>query len=508
MKRKANVKILLCQIGLLTILGYIAYRWGQSPEYLQPLIVSLAATWILWRSSTRHLASFSGLTVVFCFIFYPGAALLNDILPSPKVHPLLWEAGVTGLWGYVVGALGLAAGFLFTRSFFKPNERTGTFGSSSNSLYEYLFGWGPSTTIAAFLIVTCCYGAGFLGRFWGGYYFYDYTDFEAANRWFFMDYFRIAAVAISSLMLEHASRSRSWLSICCFMLTVVELFVAFGLGGSRGLIVFPIFYMAVYAFSVSGGTKENLLSGWKGMMVMAAVGLLIIVMNSVWIRYRDLSFGEHDFRARMTELSSQVTQDNPFEWHKEGDVGLVDQMASRFQEFGYAGRIIEYFQDSSKDGFKDLERVPEFLLPSFLRWTKYYESAQGIEVAMEVNKSFEMGAPPITTIGDLFRRFGWSGIFIGMALMGVVLMGLDFFFAKPTLERRLHFLMFWFSILTTHLTMGIQGTLQAGIRPFFITWGAAIVLASGLKYFFEKQPTWAPENVNPSPQLDLKAIVA
>jgi hypothetical protein len=325
-------------------------------------------------------------------------------------------------------------------------------------------------------MISVGYGVAFLGRYFGGYYFHDSSDFEAANTWFFLDYLRLGAIALSGILLQYYLESKQKLALWLLLVSIVELIAVFGLSGNRGLIVFPVFFLAAYGFGI---LQANNFNQWNRRSLFAAAGalmLFVVFVNSVWLRFRSDVVGEHDTASRANVLLNEIKEGGHLDLMRKGNTGLLDQAAYRFQEFGYAGMIMEYFEWSKKVGFEGFDRIFYFLLPSFMRSRPYWESTD-TDIAMLVNSEIESGAPPITTIGDLYRRWDWTGIVVGMAFIGVALKMWDQFFSKPTLQRRLHFISFWFSMLTIHLTMGIQFWIIISLRPFFVTWLMAYILS-------------------------------
>ncbi len=485
-KHKSNV---IFQAVLLLFIILVVWFNANTDEYVIPITVSLFFTWLGWLSSGRNPATFRGLTVIIFAIFYPGSAILNALLPIPTMHEKLWETGVVGLWAYCLGMAGLSVGYLIFDNLPLESKKGKSDGYTTAILADFKISDSYHWVWKVFVLISFFYFLSFLGSYYGGYYYHEYTDFESTNRWFFLGYGKYATFALSAILLQTYIATRSRIVLLVFGLAMFELFVFFGLGGGRGVLVFPILYWTVYAYSMVPPRPSGQLQRLYKIFVGICVLFFIIFINAAWAQFQAYALFDLSLSNRVSTLSTVVMRFTKFDDEISsieevyGSSGLIGHLGYRLQEFGYAGRTISYFRDAELVWFEGFQKIPEFLLPSFLRITPYWESTDVVAISLSINSDIETGAAPLTTIGDLYRRFGFIGLFFGMGIIGAILTFWDRFFAKPYLERRIHFLLFWFHILTVHITMGIQEFLVQSIRPFFITWIMAFVLARVIKDF-------------------------
>ncbi len=486
MNHKSNV---LVQVGLLLFIILLVWFAANTDDYVIPISVSLFLTWLGWLSSGRNPATFRGLTVIFFALFYPGSAILNVLLPMPTMHQELWETGVVGLWAYCIGMAGLLVGYLTLDKLSSKENKDRLEAHTTAMLAGFQIGDRRYWIWGVFALISFFYLLSFLGSYYGGYYYHEYTDFESTNRWFFLGYAKYATFALSAIVLHNYISTRSRLSLFIFGLAVCELFVFFGLSGGRGVLVFPIIYWMVYAYSMVPPRPSGHLQRCYKAFVGICVLVFIMFINAAWAQFQAYALFDFSLSNRVSTLGGVAMQfvqpDDNFSALEGlyGPSGLIGHLGYRLQEFGWAGRAISYYKDADLMWFEGFQKIPEFILPSFFRITPYWESTDVVEISVSINSDLTTGAPPLTTLGDLYRRFGLIGVFFGMGIIGAILTLWDRFFAKPYLERRIHFLLFWFHILTVHITMGIQEFLVQSIRPFFITWVMAFVLARVIKGF-------------------------
>jgi hypothetical protein len=101
--------------------------------------------------------------------------------------------------------------------------------------------------------------------------------------------------------------------------------------------------------------------------------------------------------------------------------------ARRFADYVMVGAIVSVFPANFKfRSFAHLEYWPVYLLPNPIRpATPDFDPRESAALSEKVKVGRYSGSSPAMVIGDLYSRFSWLGIFLGMMFIGLLLRWLD-----------------------------------------------------------------------------------
>ena len=477
----------ITKVGLLILTLSIIYSLmfkANTTIYFYPLIVAFPLTWLAWISTGHLLASFSRITVLFFFLFYPFSAFLNSLLP---VNSLIFHQidyfGIIGLWAYCLGIFGMICGFIFIRKIKSRLPAPESFESIENRILM-----GHKVIWVIFFIGFASILLSFLGSYYGGYYHHDYTNFESAKNWFFVGYFGFVYFAMTAILGRIYLQSKKKLPLVLFVLLIISLLIVQIPSARRAPILMPLSYISVYLFSVYESHRVNKTSKYRTQRTIRKlfyaiiISLFMMIIISVIPTLQGGAHSDDISGALLESTTDQINNLFSLNFKKMNCLtGVFGQVAYRVQEFGWAGKAINVFSSGKLAWFAGWDQAIEFVLPSFLRVTPYWE-LEGVQAAEYLHSDIYQGLPPLTTIGDLYRRFSWPGIFFGMFFLAILLSNLDYYFQKTVgLSSHIHFLMFWFALGSVPVTLGVQEIFVRSFRPFVITAILAFILSKIIK---------------------------
>jgi len=156
-------------------------------------------------------------------------------------------------------------------------------------------------------------------------------------------------------------------------------------------------------------------------------------------------------------------------------------LARRLSDYVATGWYIQTVPSSAPFRyFENVQYWPYLILPFFLRPT-IPDTALQETASLTFDYSgygwhkLGQGSSPAMILGDLYTRFGWPGIFFGMMLFGTLLLRFDRYFAKPTIQKQILFVMFWVIAWKGLTQSSLTGLFILFTRTFFICWCVSLV---------------------------------
>jgi hypothetical protein len=346
-------------------------------------------------------------------LFFPMAVWGNLLLPGLVVRWDLWVTSDLAMWGCTVGVLGLALG-AFLSGRLTPPTRKSSPGSRTLPLPSLKF-----NLILALLIVPICSIQLVLGL----YYHSAITEYNLENSL----YSNLLAIA---QFISHAGiflqtfrycRTRSprdgyWAIAFCVMHIIILM-----PSGSRtgALAFFPLLVLAYLRWESNTFRK-----------VLAVLVTLVFIPAIIYGigQYRGLK--NVDLLSFNEKLDASLK--SPLAFYTKGGRELIPlaEVVSRFSDYTAVGRIIADTPDSTPyRGAEQLEKLWQVFVPGFLQLIpERINLNDGPDLCdlYGVTKSRYMtGTSPVMVIGDLFSRWGWGGVALGMALIGFLLRQID-----------------------------------------------------------------------------------
>lgn len=233
--------------------------------------------------------------------------------------------------------------------------------------------------------------------------------------------------------------------------------------GWRGLAVTHFLFMLLLYSTLETSKKKKL-------FLVAAIAISISVFSAVIGTYRSLELAEG---LSVGERWSLIV-DHAISPNNSGNnsASAVGTMASRLGTYIGTGEIIRYTPDSvpyrGSEGLEDLWMiaVPKSLFPDRPVFNHSPELSARYGIGSQL--AGEGSAPP-TLVGDLYSRWGWMGVILGMLSFGFVLCTLDSVFFKKWDTQTIVF----YSVFMQRAL----GAIQQDVFTLFILFGRELLVA-------------------------------
>ncbi len=188
--------------------------------------------------------------------------------------------------------------------------------------------------------------------------------------------------------------------------------------GSRGMFITPLFFLltGVYFFIPLRRVRfEYYLA-----LTLAIVAPLVLIMDT----YRNTAAFQESRGSDITERL-QIFFDTAFAPAAdatEDEVARYRRRSFGTQLLGVADRIIYEHtpQDIEHAGFENVSRIAWVFVPKFIKRDKpYLQDGNDIVVAY-TGLRFTRSAATISFSADMYRRFGWLGVAIGVPIASII----------------------------------------------------------------------------------------
>jgi hypothetical protein len=372
--------------------------------------IAAATACLLALASVGYtLTSFVAIVALTHFVFYPLAAWGNLMLPVPAVRLDLWVDTQLAMWGCTVGVLALALGAKVANLLNKRRV------SATIQMFSNLTTLKSNILLASLSIFPVLLMVAL-----GIYYHSAVADFNLDNTWSLNLIFMLLKISYCGLFLQvfrytrtHASRDAWWATILCLL--PICLFLP---SGSREWTI-GFLPLLMLAFSEWETNLRRKIWTWSGVIL-----IIIILIPGIEFYRGEKGVGKLSWEGKFqTALQATTSQGK----------GLDDSFQTtirRLSDYVATGRIIsdtpEVINYRGTEGMEDWWQI---FVPGFLNIISHrIDLTEGIVIGDLYGITHtrdRAGSAPAMIIGDLFSRWGWPGIILGLMTLGFILRQLD-----------------------------------------------------------------------------------
>jgi hypothetical protein len=357
-----------------------------------------------------NLTSFVSITAIYHLIIYPLAALGNLLLPEPLVRWDLWIDTYLAMQGCAVGILGLALGAWLANLSLGP-QKVHAYGRTLKA---------PTSPrinlLIALLIVPVALILGQLGMY---YHMAILENSMEAQSWLnlvaIVQYIAYSGIFLQVYRYTRTNSTKDAFWACGLLLMCILIFLPSGSRWSAyGFL--PLLLLVFAEWEPSTRKKIVVISGCVVVMLALTSGISAY-RNIRGLANVDLE-GKYEFALRSTLNPGASPED------------MFGTIISRLSDYVAAGRIIAFTPEPFDfRGAESIENFWQVYVPGFLNIVPdRINLADGIELCDRYGITMAYkggGSSPCMIVGDLFSRWGWPGIFLGMLVIGFVLRQFD-----------------------------------------------------------------------------------
>lgn len=410
-------------------------------------------------------------------LFYPIPVVLNLLLDHHVLYdPSLWPPTPLAMKACSVGMLGFALGSFGHDIFVRPasaNRISACDEALNVPVWKYVFLCSLIVPLALFRIKKEFYyhilAAGAKGVSMDNALSYAWTGY--------VEYVIYAAIFLQwRRFFITQSRRDLWAALFCAFLPVVVMLPS---GSRDAALVGPVVSVTVATLGYGRLAKLRTLAVLLGTFLLALYLMAAMAAYRGRIAYdvRDASVTQ-----RLKFMKEEIGSSAP---EKRSSKEFLELWAARFADYIAVGRIVDEFPDRYPfRGFEDSHYWFNYLFPSpFRSPTPDFDPRDGAILCKNIG--FDNigggGSQPAMILGDLFSRFGWWGVFLGMGLGGFLLRTLDHWLSSGSLFKTILFAL----LLPTvrHLPFD---TVFLWLLFFTRALAVNLALAWGMTWFFRK----------------------
>jgi hypothetical protein len=425
----------------------LAFGWygvtgtANTPEFVFPVGCALVAGGVAMAAAGYRWDSFVVVVAVAHIVAFPIGAwiVLSLNTPSPWIEQDIWATTPFGMWAMVAGMAGLAAGALIAR-FRGSVAKTEAIAS-------------PSLTPRAFnLALTCLVIPVVMIYLSLGIYYHkdaigiEQYDFSNASDFGFVGYLMILSYVGTVLQLRRFMLTKLPADRWAAIAAIVIPFVAMLPSGSRAttFLGLTIAAVAFLAWESKAGVRWLVLLGGG-----AAFLFLVPIMETYRLTAQnegDLSFaGRVELAARFTRWN----QDSPDDPVPDLARGMLGRRLSDHHSVGYIMDVVP--SAFPFRGSAGMTQFPLYLIPTLLRPATTLSYNYDADIMQDYGFRTDIGgSSPMMLIGELYDRFGWWGIFVGMFAVGFALARLDRLIARGTIRSTILWVFFLQGVISMH----------------------------------------------------------
>jgi len=463
----------LAWLAVIAILFSLPFIKGGDTSTLWAAGAAAIACLLAVASVDYSSTSFISIVALTHLIFYPLAAWGNLLLPKPAVRWDLWVDTGLAMWGCTVGVLSLALG-----------ARLGNFTNNRKMSFEGRIPDGPTPLIFNISLASLFIPGVIIEKVLGVFY-HGAVDphYNLGASWALNLIGILLSIASCGIFLQtyrytrtHSVKDLQWAALLC--LAAIILFIPSGIrGAAMGFL--PLLVLAFLKWETNSGRKFIVLAGALIILFPVAAG-----MNA----YRgETGLQQLNYQQKMGVAMKAIEQQGEGGSHGRALSAVVD----RFSDYVATGRIIAYTpRIIDYRGTEGMEDWWQIFVPGFLKIIPHrIDLNEGAEICMRygVTQWGGGGSSPDMIIGDLFSRWGWAGVFLGMMMIGFILRQLDLrIFNRWTTFTIVFYVMFgrWVFGIVSDSFLGIfvmlaRDLAAMAILSYFIAWIARIYFRSG-----------------------------
>lgn len=410
------------------IMAYALVGEPNTPGFVWYALLAALACGIPLAATNYDPLSFVSIWALIHVLYFPCAVWLNLLTSRPGVWEIyLWEATPAAMLVMSLSMAGLAMGSKITDRLWPSNHKT--LGSNQPkavraereilavSPLRILFLVSLVIPLALFQLATGTYyqilAAGALG--WSE---------ENALSFGYLGYLGYVASAGVFLQLRryYISRSRSDL-LFAIIAVLLPVLVFLPCGSRDKMLRLSMYPLLVAMMAFQRRFSKKLVLSLAGVLLGILFSLLAVESYRGTIEYQlgkpELTMTERlEIMLNGARKSITLIRDN-FDF-------TIQLYGRRFADYLIVGRITDVFPATYKyRGLEDLEYWPVYILPNPLRPSASFDARDSASLSEQVKTGRYRGSSPAMIIGDLYSRFSWPGVLIGMVLIGCILRGLD-----------------------------------------------------------------------------------
>jgi hypothetical protein len=352
--------------------------------------------------------SFISIVALTHLIFYPLAAWGNLLLPEPAVRWDLWADTHLAMWGCTVGVLALALGARLANVV--NNRKMSSEGR--------IFANPTPLKFNIFLASLVVPGGLIMGAL--GLYYHSAVDphYNWEATWSLNLFGILLSIATCGVFLQtyRYTRTHSLKDLCWTAALFLGPIIVFLPSGSRSAAMgfLPLLLLAFWKWETNLRRKILALAGVFVILFPLAAGIGV---------YRN----EQEIQRLSFEQKMNVAL-KATERQGEALGGFFQAIVNRFSDYVAAGRIIADTPGIiDYQGTAGIEDWWQIYVPGFLNIIpQRINLNDGAEICMKYGVTqFGGGSSPVMIVGDLFSRWGWAGVALGMMVIGFILRQLD-----------------------------------------------------------------------------------
>jgi len=417
---RAAMRLSDARIYWVLVLAFIWYSikgTPNTPEFLFPVGCALVAAGIAMAAAGYRWDSFVVIVAIAHIVAFPIGAwiILTLNTPSPWIEPDIWATTPLGMWAMVTGMAGLTVGAILAR--FRLSTAGAKPPRDAALLTPLSFNLALTLMVIPVVMIYLSLGVYYHKDAVG----VDQYDFANASDFGFVGYFMMLSYIGTVLQLRRFMLTRLPADRWAAIVAVILPFVALLPSGSRATTFLGVTIVAIAFLSWESNPRIK----WI-MLVGGATAFLFLVPLMETYRLTAQNEGDLSFMQRV-ELAWQFTRPNSDVPDDPADDLARGMLGRRLSDHHSVGYIIDVVPSAFPHrGTAGMTQFPFYLVPTLLRpdvTLDYNYDAQRME-----DYGFRTdtgGSSPMMLIGELYDRFAWTGIFLGMLLIGFLLARLD-----------------------------------------------------------------------------------
>ena len=422
-----------------------------------------------------RLLSLVTLVSVWHMIVYPIAATMNLLQEVPSVRPDLWLSTDLAMWGCTVGCISLAFGAAIA-------GRTGR--DKHNAAAVDMPGrvrlTKPAANIALFAFLIPAVALRFAAGLYDERFAADVMTLarEASRYQNILSYVtRLSQVGIF-LQLFRYLHTKSLRDLHILLVLSLIFIIAFLPTGNRMMAFGFVPFLFILYLNFEPRRQ-------RAISVFLILALSFSLLSSVVQAYRETGQGGKPFSGRFETMEKIATGE---EIVGDEKLSSFKTMARRLADYVSTGRIIDYSPDLVPfRGIQGLEGLWMAFIPKLIfneRATLGGASMLDVEEEYQVHTASQGGgSSPTMIIGDLYSRWGWPGVILGMGLLGMVLTWITkHFLMNWNIQTVCFYVLYVQSIPPTLTTSELFGVIVVLTRELAICW----LISKALAFFLMK----------------------
>jgi len=427
---------------VLAFLWYSIIGTPNTPEFLLPVACAFVAGGIAMAAAGYRWNSFVTIVALAHIVAFPVGAwiILTLNAPSPWIEPDIWATTPLGMWAMVTGMAGMALGTILSRVRLSPRQEQ---PSPDESLATpQAFNLALTLMVVPVVMIYLSLGIYYHKDAVG----IDQVDFGNASEFGFVGYLMMMSYVGTVLQLRRYMLTRLQSDRWAAIFAIVFPFLAMLPSGSRAttFLGVAIAGLAFLAWEPNPRIKWIILVGGAGAFLF-----LVPLMETYRLTAQNegaLSFMQRvELAWRFTGPTEEVPNDPAADLAR----GMLGRRLSDHHSVGY---IIDVVPSAFPHrGSAGMTQYPFYIVPTLIRPAVTLDYNYDAQRMLDYGFRTETGgSSPMMLIGELYDRFGWTGIFAGMVLIGALLAWLDRRLSSGDVRSTILWVLFLQGIMNIH----------------------------------------------------------